>query len=158
LGDKTGIGNPYAIDLPLPVDERGWLMATDRAFEGMEVAYSYPTCCFPGVVKGWHRHEQHEDRMYCVQGLARVVVAHRRGDENAQPGSLQTIWYETKEWVSGPLSPRLVVIPPGWWHGFQALGREPCVIVNCPDRPYDPEDEEKMDLGAIPFEWGRVNG
>jgi dTDP-4-dehydrorhamnose 3,5-epimerase len=157
------------------VDERGWLMATDRAFEGMEVAYSYATCCFPGVVKGWHRHTAHEDRMYCVSGLARVVTCQieswaegelqeaikRRKQEGQRPlfpEDWPRVGRDFREFITGPLSPRLVVVPPGWWHGFQALNNEPCVIVNCPDQPYDPGDEEKMELGAIPFEWRRVDG
>ena len=54
-------------------------------------------------------------------------------------------------------APKLVVVPPGWWHGFAPLGAEPCVVVNCPDLPYDPDDEERDDVDAAAFwEWGRA--
>jgi dTDP-4-dehydrorhamnose 3,5-epimerase len=152
------MSEPRAIDIPLHLDTRGWLMATDKVFEGMKVAYAYPTCCFPGVVKGWHRHKEHGDRMMCVSGTARVVVAHRRGDEHADAGALVTMWYETHEFIIGPLSPKVVVIPPGWWHGFQALGGRECIIINAPDMPYDPDDEERIDIDEIPFEWWEVSG
>lgn len=147
---------PRAIDIPLHADARGWLLATDKALD--DVAYAYVSTCFPGAVKGWHRHQRHADRILGVWGLARVVVARRRGDEHAQPGTLATIWYETHEFVTGPLSPKLVVVPPGWWHAFAPAGNELCVVMNAPDGPYDPDDEERLELGAIPYEWGSVSG
>jgi len=52
----------------------------------------------------------------------------------------------------------VVVIPPGWWHAFTPVGPEPCVIINAPDMAYDPEDEERLPLDAIPFEWQEVSG
>ncbi len=134
---------PYAVDLPLRVDTRGWLMDTSGALHNKKVAYAYATCCFPGEVKGWHRHARHEDRLFCVEGLARVVAWREES-------------IDSHEWVIGPLAPKLVVVPPGWWHGFTALGAEPCVVVNCPDLPWDPDDEERDDVDAAAFwEWGK---
>ena len=145
---------PYAIDVPLHLDARGWLMATDGAFEGLDVAYVYATHVFPGVVKAWHRHRLHADRLLCVEGVARIVAARVvSGEPDMGPGSLVTSYYDVREFVAGPLSPKLVVVPPGWWHGFSG----PCTIVNAPSLPYDPEDEERLDWDAIPFDWGCVN-
>lgn len=172
------MSEPRAIDVPLHLDARGWLMATDRAFEGMNVAYAYPTCCFPGVVKAWHRHREHTDRLWCVSGMARVVICQLKSwaeDELLEAVAKQEellpegqrfkaledwpyVGRDFQEFVIGPLSPKVVVIPPGWWHGFTPVGNEPCVIVNAPDMPYDPGDEERLAIGAIPFPWREVDG
>jgi len=142
---------PEIEKLPLHVDARGWLMVGPEGG-----AYTYATCCLPGAVKAWHRHQEHTDRMWCVSGTARIVTAVLWGGEDAEPDDVVTMWYEVKEHIVGPLSPKMVTVPPGVWHGFEALGGEPCVIVNCPDAPYDPDDEEKAPPDAIPFGWGEA--
>jgi dTDP-4-dehydrorhamnose 3,5-epimerase len=139
-------------DLALHPDARGWLMVGPE--EG-PISYAYATTCYPGVVKAWHRHAAHTDRMWCVWGVARIVVAR---EQVALWDGLPNGQYDFEEHVTGPLCPKLLVIPPGTWHGFQALGGEPCVIVNCPDRPYDPNDEERLPVKSIPFEWREVDG
>ena len=146
-----------AHDLFLHVDARGWLMPMVYDDLGY-IKYVYATTCYPGVVKAWHRHAEHTDRLWCVSGMARIVVATLRGGEHAEPGTLATMYYETHEFVIGPLAPKVVVIPPGWWHGFTPVGPEPCVIINAPDRAYDPEDEERKPIEAIPFPWREVDG
>lgn len=144
------------IPLDLHLDARGWVMAADK--EWGHIAYTYATMCNPGVIKGWHRHEQHTDRLMCVQGTARIVVAKIvSGDEDMGPGSLVTSCWDIKEIVIGPLDPAVVVIQPGWWHAFTPAGNEPCVIVNFPDMPYDPVDEERAGLGSIPWEWEDIS-
>lgn len=141
-------------EIPLHVDARGWLMATDKVLEN--VAYAYATCCLPGAVKAWHRHAKHTDRMFCVSGMARVVLVttNAHADYFLETGKYSPFGGE--EYVIGPLAPKLITVPPGTWHGFAALGNEPCVIINCPDMPYDPDDEEKVLVNVIPFEWGRA--
>ena len=145
-----------AYNLPLHADARGWLMVGPEEYRGYgPISYVYATTCYPGVVKGWHRHARHTDRMWCVSGMARVVVAFVGTEENrAQSPS----GIDIHEFVIGPLAPKVVVIPPGWWHGFTPVGPEPCVIINAPDMAYDPEDEERLPIEAIPFPWQEVDG
>jgi dTDP-4-dehydrorhamnose 3,5-epimerase len=149
---------PRAIDIPLHLDARGWLLATDQAFAGMPIAYAYATCCWPGVVKGWHRHLEHEDRLLCVAGTARIVAARRDPTRRLSITDPTQGTFLFQEFIAGPLAPRLIVIPAGWWHAFTPVGSEPCVILNAPDMAYDPEDEERLPLEAIPFEWKEVSG
>lgn len=130
--------------LPFFIDARGWLQ------QGPSGAYAYATCCFPGAVKAWHRHKIHTDRLWCVSGLARVVVAVEQIADEAPNGL-----YDIQEHVIGPLSPKLITIPPGVWHGFEAVGGE-CVVINCPDMEYDPDDEIRMSVDSIPFKWGEA--
>jgi len=149
-------------DLALHLDARGWLVELCKE---QPIDYVYATCCFPGAVKGWHRHVAHTDRLTCVAGAARVVAIQERYTARQWHKALLSgsapangRWGEFFEAVIGPLSPKLVVIPPGWWHGFAAVGGGPCVVVNCPDLPYDPSDEERLPLEAIPFPWREVSG
>jgi dTDP-4-dehydrorhamnose 3,5-epimerase len=142
----------------LHLDARGWLMACNEDMG--HISYAYATMCNPGVVKGWHRHAAHTDRLMCVWGMARIVTLRISSAEpDMGPGSLVTSmcvwgsWYDFQETVAGPLNPAVVVVPPGTWHAFTPAGVEPCVIVNMPDMPYDPEDEEKVELGRFPYDW-----
>ena len=127
------------VDLTLHLDARGWL------FEGWRGApYWYATSCFPGVVKAWHRHQVHTDRMCCVSGLALISVYR----DSANPNRIFS-----KQIVCGPMQPKIIVIPPGYWHGFTAIGGEACIVVNSPDELYDPADEERAPWDKFPVKW-----
>lgn len=130
-------------------DARGWLSEIVRESETGHIAQVYVTCCYPGVVKGWHRHKLQTDRMFCVSGMARIVI---------KPCDGWATEPEFREYVIGPLNPQVVVIPPGVWHGFTPAGNEPCLIVNCPDREYDGTDEERLSLDSIPYRWREIDG
>jgi len=151
-----------AHDLRLVADARGWLMELVRCDSGFLPKFGqvYVTTCYPGVVKGWHRHRKQTDALACVHGMARVVTAIiRSGEPDMGPGSLVTSCYEFTDHVVGPLSPKVVVVPPGIWHAFTPVGNEPCVIVNTVSESYcyDDPDEERLPLGNIPFDW-KVGG
>ena len=138
------------------LDARGWLCEVARASLEGEIAQVYVTTCNPGVVKGWHRHELQTDRLFCAHGAARVVVG--RAQHASTDRLLTTNSFEVVEdVVIGPESPGLVVIPPGLWHAFAAVGPGHCVIVNAVDREYDGTDEERAALSAFPFDWEDVS-
>ena len=138
----------------LHADARGWLCEIARSSVVGEIAQVYVTCCLPGAVKGWHRHRQQTDRMFCVQGMARIVTAR---EQRSLWDRLPNGQWEFEERVVGPLNPALVTIPPGLWHAFAPCGGE-CVIVNCPDLEWDGTDEERLPLDAFPFPWREVDG
>jgi dTDP-4-dehydrorhamnose 3,5-epimerase len=142
---------PKVRRLEFHVDARGWLMVGST----WPMAYAYATLCQPGVVKAWHKHQFHEDRLWCVSGLARVAVAR---EQVAPYDKTPNGQWDVMEWTMGPLCPLEVAIPAHWWHGFSAVGNEPCVVVNCPDAPYDPTDEQRLAWDAVPFEWGEISG
>ena len=114
-------------DIEMFVDGRGWVMATDRAFKGLKVAYCYATMCQPGQVKGWHKHAEHEDRLFCVSGLARVVVAEEHPWKHCLGLYSKPCWNFHEETI-GPVNSKLIVVPPGLWHAFHAAlaGRGDC--------------------------------
>lgn len=165
---------PKLIERRAIADERGWLCEVVRQSGVGEIAQVYVTTCVPGVVKGWHRHALQTDRLCCVHGMARVVTCEPTPDlEESIEGYKQHWWgieaigaaatgkgvegpvppVTFKTFTVGPESPGVVVISPGLWHAFHAVGPGPCTIINCTDREYDGTDEERLDLDAIPFEW-----
>jgi dTDP-4-dehydrorhamnose 3,5-epimerase-like enzyme len=54
----------------------------------------------------------------------------------------------------------VLFVPPGVRHGYKTLGAERSLILNLPDRLYDPAapDEERVahDTPEIPFDWERA--
>jgi dTDP-4-dehydrorhamnose 3,5-epimerase len=137
-------------------DAAGWLCEDVRASEQGEIAQVYHTTVLPGKVKGWHRHGRKTDRVFCVAGMARIVLAVEDVSLAAQIVTGRGQQYEiVLDKTIGPVSPGVVVIPPGVWHAFACVGPETAVIVNAPDREYDPADpdQEELELGAIPFDW-----
>jgi len=145
-----------AVKADLHLDARGWVMVP--MCDVGHIAYVYATMCLPNVVKGWHRHKSHTDRLMCVSGTARIVTGEIvSGEPDMGPGSLVTSYYDFRETVCGPLDPVVVIVPPGTWHAFTPAGLEPCVIVNMPNELYDPDDEERLDLRDMPYDWQEVS-
>lgn len=122
------------------VDDRGWLAELVNSNFG-KIGHVYVTTCLPGVVKAWHRHERQTDRFILLSGRLLVGL-------NSESYS--------KSVVMMPFD-KVVVIQPGIWHGFSAIGHEEAVVLNCTDTKYDPSDELRMPVDSFPFEWKPVS-
>jgi dTDP-4-dehydrorhamnose 3,5-epimerase len=109
----------------------------------------YLTSCYPGIVKAWHAHRRQTDHICCVSGMLKLGLYDDR-EESPTRG-------ETASLVIGPLSPRLVLIPPQVWHGFTAVGGETALVINVPTAHYEYEDPDELRRDPfdpeIPFEW-----
>jgi dTDP-4-dehydrorhamnose 3,5-epimerase len=143
--------------LTLIPDDRGYLLELLRAdspgFTGFGQVYLSAT--YPGVVKAWHRHRKQTDQFVCVAGAVKVVVLW----EEAQPvpGSGAPQWH-TYEKVLSAQTPQRLTIPPGLYHGWQALGPETALVLNCCDQPYNyeqPDEERVAAHGVLPYDWLR---
>lgn len=122
------------------IDDRGWLAELVNTGFG-HIGHVYVTTCLPGVVKAWHKHEKQTDRFILLAG--RLLVGLNNGAI-------------IKPIVLMPFN-SVLVIHPGVWHGFSAIGSEEAVVLNCTDRPYDPSDELRMPADSFPFEWKPVS-
>ena len=114
-------------------DERGFLMeifrSDDKLFE--QFGQAYVTSCYPGIVKGWHKHEKQTDNFCCIKGMIKLVITDGK-------------YY--KELFIGERNPLLVQIPPGLWHGFKAIGKKEALVLNIPTLPYNskkPDEQRK---------------
>lgn len=138
-------------DLKLLPNERGRLMEIQRSDESDFLGFgqAYVTSTYPGVVKAWYRHSTQIDQLTVVTGLLKLVLFDDR-DGSATRGVVQEV-------VLGDLAPRLVRIPPGVWHGFQAIGGLETFVLHLNTIPYDfsHPDEERIppDSDRIPYRW-----
>jgi len=132
-------------------DERGFLMemlrSDDEIFE--KFGQLYLTCCYPGVVKGWHYHKKQTDHFVCVYGMAKVVLYDGREGSKTE-GTIN-------EFFMGEKNPILLKIPPLVMHGFKAIGGKAAFIINCPTElyNYDQPDEHRLPWNTekIPYNW-----
>ena len=138
-------------ELKVIPDERGFLMemlrSDDEIFE--RFGQIYMTCCYAGVVKGWHYHRLQTDHFVCVRGMAKVVLFDGR-DESASNG-------EINEFFMGEQRQILLKIPPLVMHGFKAVGNEHAYIINCPTEQYNRREPDEYrlpwDTEEIPYDW-----
>jgi dTDP-4-dehydrorhamnose 3,5-epimerase len=113
-----------------------------------EMAYSQTL--FPGEIDAWQRHPEGKVDHFTAPRGQLLLAVHDDRPESPTEG-------ETNSFVIGERNPALVRIPKGVWHGYQALGTEPAMVLDFPSEPYDyydPDRETKpADTDDIPFEW-----
>jgi dTDP-4-dehydrorhamnose 3,5-epimerase len=130
-------------------DERGTVMhmlrATDPHFS--QFGEIYFSTIYPGVIKGWHRHEVMTLNYACVSGRIKLVLYDDREDSNTR-GELMEIFL-------GPDHYALVQIPPFVWNGFKGMGDQMAIVANCSTHPHDPTKTQRLDPfdTRIPYDW-----
>jgi len=144
-------------ELTVHRDDRGLLMEILRKDDSLfrQFGQVYMTVAQPGFAKAWHYHKKQYDHFCCLQGSMRLVMYDGR-DGSPTKGEVQEI-------ISGvDDKPVLVQIPPYVYHGFEAVGDQPCTVVNTPTEPYnaDEPDEFRVPFNSeqIPFKWTSQKG
>ncbi len=133
------------------VNERGHLMEIQRNDESHFPGFgqAYLTATNPGVVKAWYRHHRQIDQIALAQGTLRLALFDSR-ETSPTYGQVQEI-------VISDDQPALVQIPTGVWHGFQALGTAPALLLHLNTIPFNFENVDEDRLPAtvpeIPFRW-----
>jgi len=132
-------------------DERGKIMhmlrADDPHFEKFgEIYFSVVN---PGVVKGWHIHQEMTLNYAVVSGRIKLALYDPR-EGSPTKGEVQEIFLGDDNYA-------LVRIPPGIYNGFKGLGDRPAIVANCATLPHDPEEIGRLDPfeNEIPYDWGR---
>jgi len=137
-------------------DERGFLMEMLRDDDTFfkEFGQVYMTVCNPGYVKAWHYHKKQDDNFVVIKGKGRIGLCDIR-EKSSTKG-------EVMEFIIGEDNLTLIFIPLGVAHGFEAVGAEPCYLINCVTKNYnyDNPDEERIDpfRNEIPFKWNNKKG
>ena len=132
------------------LNDRGGLreLWTEGEAWARRVRHVYFTTTRPGSVKAWYRHRSQADRVSAVAGSVRFVLFDTR-NPNAPVGPV-VVELRAEE-------PMMLLVPAGVWHGFQALGDQPCTLVHFNDALYDwlDTDEERLppDAAEIPYPW-----
>ncbi len=103
----------------------------------------------PGVIRGWHWHRRQTDVIVVVRGRALLPLYDGRRDSPT--------FGMIEERIGDGDRPTAVFVPPGVYHGYRTVSQEPALIVNFPDRLYDPDapDEERVphDDPTIGYRW-----
>lgn len=111
------------------------------------------TTTLPGRVRGWGLHQISTDRLFVVSGLVQFAVYDgRRSSETF--GKLFELKVSEK-------NPGLLTIAPNLYHGWKNIGTTEASIINMPDRMYQYDKPDALDLPwdseaarrLIPYQW-----
>ena len=131
--------------------------------DALPFAQVYTSTTAPGVARDvdrWHLHQHQTDRFFCLSGRIVVAIADTR-PESSTRGKITLV--ELAAPPDGP-APLLVTIPARTLHGFVVTSEEPAVLLNFPNRLYDPSDEGRVPFAeaaitlpdGAPFDYGAV--
>jgi dTDP-4-dehydrorhamnose 3,5-epimerase len=148
-------GVSFRATRPVP-HEDGHVTEVARAsweFLGKPIVQVHITTTFAGRVRAWGLHPLGTDRLFVVSGLVKLVVFDGRKD-SPTVGQLN-------EFVVSEKNPGLLIVPPNLYHGWKNIGTSEAIIINMPDRMYDYQHPDALDLPwdseaagrIIPYRW-----
>ncbi|MCX7747426.1 MAG: dTDP-4-dehydrorhamnose 3,5-epimerase family protein [Clostridia bacterium] len=133
-------------------DDRGVIMkmqeCCDPEFKGFGEIYF--STIYPGVVKGWHLHEEAVLNYTVVKGMIRLVLFDDREGSKTK-GELQEIYM-------GDYNYCLVQIPAKVWNGFQCVGNEMAIVADLITVEHSKDVMKRLDPhknDVIAFSWER---
>ncbi len=111
------------------------------------------TTTLPGRVRAWGLHRQTTDRLFVVSGMVKIVVFDGRKDSPT--------FGRLNEFMVSERNPGLLTIAPDLHHGWKNIGETEAVIINMPDRMYNHESPDALDLPwdsedaaeTVPYRW-----
>ena len=130
-------------------DERGtvlhMLKASDPHF--LRFGEIYFSTIYPGIVKGWHRHQEMTLNYACVFGQIKLVLYDER-DGSPTYGRIMEVFLGIDNYA-------LVVIPPALWNGFKGMSPPYAIVANCCTHAHDPARTVRLDPfdNHIPYDW-----
>lgn len=151
---KTEIAGAFVVELTRHEDDRGFLFEIARASgaKGPHAVIANFGQVYlvgdwkAGTVRAFHKHERTWDWFCCVSGAVRIILRDGREDSPTHG--------KMSELVISAAAPKLLVIPPGVWHGWQAL-EDNTLLLSIASEPYDPEkpDEERLPYNSFGCSW-----
>lgn len=131
-------------------DGRGTLyeiLVPHRALHPAPIVSVYQFTIRPGMIKGWHVHRLHDDRIFISQGHAKVVLYDDR-PESPTYGIVNELF-------RSELDRTVMVIPAHVYHAHQNIGTADALFISMPTRPYQHDDPDvyrlPIDTGQIPY-------
>jgi dTDP-4-dehydrorhamnose 3,5-epimerase len=120
---------------------------------GGPLAQVHMTTTLPGRVRAWGLHQASTDRLFVVLGLIKLVVF------DGRIGS--PTFGKFNEFTVSEKNPGLLSIAPFLYHGWKNIGSNEAIIINMPERMYDYENPDALDLPwdsdaarrLIPYQW-----
>jgi dTDP-4-dehydrorhamnose 3,5-epimerase len=104
----------------------------------------------PGSISAWHLHKKQTDHFFLQHGALLFAAFDDRPESSS--------YRQLDVFRLNHVRPRLLVIPPGVWHGFRSISHETSFIINAFDVAYKYADPDEWRLPAdtthIPFSFG----
>jgi dTDP-4-dehydrorhamnose 3,5-epimerase len=152
---STIAGLKFRPTRPVP-HEDGHLTEVARAswdVLGEPIVQVHVTTTIPGRIRAWGLHRVATDRLFVVLGLVKIVVYDGRNDSPTR-GSIN-------EFTVSEKTPGLLIVPPNLYHGWKNIGVSEAIIINMPDRMYNYEAPDALDLPwdseaaqrIVPYRW-----
>jgi dTDP-4-dehydrorhamnose 3,5-epimerase len=112
----------------------------------------YFSLAYPGVVKGWHLHNEMILNYAVMIGMIKLVLYDDR--------NLSKTKGEVMEILLGETNYSLVQVPALVWNGFQGMGSPHSIVANCSTIPH--RENEMMRTSPyskeIPYNWNLSHG
>lgn len=138
-------------------DERGTLCEISNLALKVHPAplvYVYQFTIRPGMIKGWHVHYLHDDRIFLSQGSVKVVLYDDRPDSPTY--QMVNEIYRTEHQRT------LMTIPAHVYHAHQNIGQTEALFISMPTRAYDHESPDvyrlPIDNDTIPYRFEQLKG
>src|SRR5262245_17009229 len=120
---------------------------------GGPLAQVHITTTLPGRVRAWDLHQSTTDRLFVACGLMKIVVFDGRNGSRT--------FGRFNEFTVSEKNPGLLIVPPNLYHGWKNIGTSEGIIINMPDRMYNYEAPDALDLPwdseaarrLIPYKW-----
>ena len=134
-------------------NDQGYLFETlrnDDPFYNKEFGQALMFEVYPGVIKGYHLHERHDEYITCVKGNIKYVIAKQYPD-----GKIKI-----NKFVIGERNLLLIKIPQGLWRGYMPLENKSAMVLDIMSQPYDPKDPDTQEKDPFAFGdvWSVKNG
>lgn len=148
------MSEPIVKQLRVHLDDRGYLSEILRSDDPEFIKFGqvYLSTTTPGTIKAFHRHFKKTDHITCVTGQVKLVVIDAPDGEPVK----------TYEYHLSPMAPKLITIPPGLWHGWQAVGSIEAILISVTTEPHNDLEKDEERVAAIdnPFgyKWGVKHG
>ncbi len=103
---------------------------------------------FPGVVEAWTLREIGAERVFCPQGMIKLVLCDRREGSPTRD--------EVMELFLGEYRPREVVIPPGVLRGWKAVGSREALVCLALEAGAGKIRKVSQEEARVPYDWDIV--
>ena len=140
---------------PVPHEDGHVTEVARASWEALErpLVQVHITTTFAGRIRAWGLHPLGTDRLFVVSGLVKFVLFDGRKDSPTLG--------RVNEIVASEKNPGLLIVPPNLYHGWKNIGTSEAIIINMPDRMYDYEQPDALDLPwdseaarkLIPYTW-----
>jgi dTDP-4-dehydrorhamnose 3,5-epimerase len=144
------IQDVQVIDLVAHYDDRGYLIeivrrADDPAPHGVVHQFGQVYLVgdmVRGTIRAYHKHEELWDWFFISHGSAKFVLKDDRSDSPTH-GEMMTI-------VVGARRPRLIVVPPGVYHGWMSLADD-TQMISTASHTYNREQPDEVRIPPDSF-------